>query len=170
MIVHPETGSRRAGKRSSSSLQVLSFSVKSFHSMVVSSAVTGLKRLSWATGCALALSMPALAHGGAGGEALKPGEYKASPVITIEGHGGLENNLQGHPRHYAIDGPLGRSLSGGSATRAALRSRRPLGLRWSGVRPSTSTDRSMFMGLKRSMKKTSMTMRTMRKKAIQTRP
>ena len=113
MIVHPETGSRRAGKRSSSSLQVLSFSVKSFHSMVVSSAVTGLKRLYWVTGCALALSMPALAHGGAGGETLKPGEYKASPVITIEGHGGLENNLQGHPRHYAIDGLFGTVLEWG---------------------------------------------------------
>ena len=113
VIVHPETGSRRAGKRFSSSLQVLSFSVKSFHSMLVSSAVTGLKRLSWATGCALALSMPALAHGGAGGEALKPGEYKASPVITIEGHGGLENNLQGHPRHYAIDGLFGTVLEWG---------------------------------------------------------
>lgn len=81
--------------------------------MVVSSAVTGLKRLSWATGCALALSMPVLAHGGAGGEALKPGEYKASPVITIEGHGGLENNLQGHPRHYAIDGLFGTVLEWG---------------------------------------------------------
>ncbi len=81
--------------------------------MVVSSAVTCFKRLSWATGCALALSMPALAHGGPGGEELKPGEYKASPVITIEGHGGLENNIQGQPRHYAIDGLFGTVLEWG---------------------------------------------------------
>ena len=43
------------------------------------------------------------AHGAAGGESLEAGEFKASPVLTIEGHAGLEDNLEGQPRHYAID-------------------------------------------------------------------
>ena len=43
------------------------------------------------------------AHGAAGGESLEAGEFKASPVMTIEGHAGLEDNLEGQPRHYAID-------------------------------------------------------------------
>ena len=49
------------------------------------------------------------AHGGAGGEQLEPGEFKAKPIITIEGHGGFENNLveEGKPQHYAIDGLFG---------------------------------------------------------------
>ena len=49
------------------------------------------------------------AHGGAGGEQLEPGEFQAKPIITIEGHGGFENNLveEGQPQHYAIDGLFG---------------------------------------------------------------
>ena len=48
------------------------------------------------------------AHGSAGGEEpLPPGDFRAIPVITIEGHGGFENNLEGHPEHYGIDGPVG---------------------------------------------------------------
>ena len=43
-------------------------------------------------------------HGGGGGEQLQPGEFKLSPVITLEGHGGFENNLENRPQHYAIDG------------------------------------------------------------------
>ena len=40
---------------------------------------------------------------------LSPGEYRVRPVITIEGHGGFENNLveEGKPEHYAIDGLFG---------------------------------------------------------------
>ena len=72
-----------------------------------------LRCLPFGVGCALLLSAPAFAHGGATGEELKPGEFKASPVITIEGHGGLENNLQGPPRHYAIDGLYGAALEWG---------------------------------------------------------
>jgi hypothetical protein len=43
------------------------------------------------------------AHGAAGGESLEAGEFKASQVLTIEGHAGLEDNLEGQPRRYAID-------------------------------------------------------------------
>ncbi|MFN9931683.1 MAG: hypothetical protein ACK55R_01795, partial [Cyanobacteriota bacterium] len=50
---------------------------------------------------ALAAPTPASAHGAAGGEDLAPGTFRISPVITLEGHAGLENNLEGQPRHYA---------------------------------------------------------------------
>jgi len=53
------------------------------------------------------------AHGSAGGEQLKPGEFKARPVITIEGHGGFETNLEGRPEHYAIDGQFGAVMEWG---------------------------------------------------------
>ncbi|QNI73175.1 hypothetical protein [Synechococcus sp. NOUM97013] len=54
------------------------------------------------------------AHGSAGGEEpLPPGEFRAIPVMTIEGHGGFENNLEGHPEHYAIDGQFGVVLEWG---------------------------------------------------------
>ena len=54
------------------------------------------------------------AHGSAGGEEpLPPGELRAIPVITIEGHGGFENNLEGHPEHYGIDGQFGVVLEWG---------------------------------------------------------
>ena len=56
-----------------------------------------------------ALQLNAYAHGGVEGEELEPGEFRARPVITIEGHGGFENNLveEGKPEHYAIDGLFG---------------------------------------------------------------
>ena len=48
------------------------------------------------------------AHGGhGGGEQLPEGEFRVTPVITIEGHGGFETNLDGKPEHYAIDGQFG---------------------------------------------------------------
>lgn len=54
------------------------------------------------------------AHGSAGGkEPLPPGDFRAIPVITIEGHGGFENNLEGHPEHYGIDGQFGVVLEWG---------------------------------------------------------
>ncbi len=53
------------------------------------------------------------AHGSAGGEELKPGEFNARPVVTIEGHGGFETNLEGRPEHYAIDGQFGAVLEWG---------------------------------------------------------
>ena len=46
-------------------------------------------------------------HGGGGEEALEAGEFRTSPVLTIEGHGGFETNLEGSPEHYAIDGLFG---------------------------------------------------------------
>ncbi|MDB4683179.1 hypothetical protein OAF05_00835 [bacterium] len=58
---------------------------------------------------------PVRAHGahGGGGEELKPGEFTARPVVTIEGHGGFETNLEGRPEHYAIDGQFGAVLEWG---------------------------------------------------------
>jgi hypothetical protein len=51
--------------------------------------------------------LPAWSHGAAGGDELLPGEFRIRPVVTLEGHAGLENNLEGQPRHYAIDGLFG---------------------------------------------------------------
>jgi hypothetical protein len=50
---------------------------------------------------------PVTAHGAAGGAELAPGEFQIAPALTIEGHAGLENNLEDRPRHYAIDGLIG---------------------------------------------------------------
>ena len=52
---------------------------------------------------------PAEAHGshGGSGEALEAGEFDFTPILAIEGHGGFDNNLDDHPRHYAIDGLFG---------------------------------------------------------------
>ena len=52
---------------------------------------------------------PAEAHGshGGSGEALEAGEFDFTPNITIEGHGGFDTNLEGDPKHYAIDGMFG---------------------------------------------------------------
>ncbi len=61
----------------------------------------------------LALPFPAgsasFAHGshGGGGEALEAGEFDFTPILSIEGHGGFDNNLEEQPRHYAIDGMFG---------------------------------------------------------------
>ena len=51
----------------------------------------------------------AFAHGshGGGGEALEAGEFDFTPILTIEGHGGFDTNLEGDPKHYAIDGLFG---------------------------------------------------------------
>jgi len=52
---------------------------------------------------------PAEAHGshGGSGEALEAGDFDFTPIITIEGHGGFDANLEGDPKHYAIDGMIG---------------------------------------------------------------
>ena len=52
---------------------------------------------------------PAEAHGshGGSGEALEAGDFDFTPILTIEGHGGFDNNLEDQPRHYAIDGLFG---------------------------------------------------------------
>ena len=50
----------------------------------------------------------AFAHGShGGGEALEAGEFDFTPILSIEGHGGFDNNLEEQPRHYAIDGMFG---------------------------------------------------------------
>ena len=58
-------------------------------------------------------------HGGGSEEELKNGEFRAMPVITLEGHGGYENNLtsEGKPAHYAIDGMFGAVLEWGLPNR-----------------------------------------------------
>ena len=52
---------------------------------------------------------PVMAHGshGGGDEELEAGEFDFTPLITIEGHGGFETNLDDNPKHYAIDGSFG---------------------------------------------------------------
>ena len=67
------------------------------------------------------LGRPCLAHGGGGGEEPPPpGEFRAIPVITIEGHGGFETNLEGNPEHYAIDGLFGSVLEWGLGNGGSL--------------------------------------------------
>ena len=46
-------------------------------------------------------------HGGGGEESLEAGEFNFTPIVTIEGHGGFDINLEGDPKHYAIDGMFG---------------------------------------------------------------
>jgi hypothetical protein len=60
------------------------------------------------------------AHGAAGGVELGPGEFQLSPVITLEGHAGLENNLEDRPRHYAIDGLFGVVMEWGLPNRGSI--------------------------------------------------
>ncbi|MFM7455766.1 MAG: hypothetical protein ACKO2W_04150 [Vulcanococcus sp.] len=59
--------------------------------------------------------MSALAHTTPGGEELVPGQFRARPIITIEGHAGLENNLEYQPKHYALDGLFGAAFEWGLA-------------------------------------------------------
>jgi hypothetical protein len=75
-----------------------------------------------AAGLALtcALPEPVRAHGAAGGADLAPGDFQIAPVLTIEGHGGLHNNLENQPRHYAIDGLVGVVLEWGLANQGSL--------------------------------------------------
>ena len=56
-------------------------------------------------------------HGGGSEEELREGESRVTPVITLEGHGGFENNLrtEGKPAHYAIDGLFGAVFEWGLA-------------------------------------------------------
>jgi len=65
----------------------------------------------------LASISPAEAHGshGGSGEALEAGEFDFTPIITIEGHGGFDTNLEGDPKHYAIDGMFGGVFEWGLA-------------------------------------------------------
>jgi len=73
-------------------------------------------------GIALACALPApvRAHGAPGGAELAPGEFQMAPVLTIEGHAGLEDNLEGRPRHYAIDGLFGVVMEWGLPNRGSF--------------------------------------------------
>ncbi len=66
-------------------------------------------RIAVALAClaAAASPLPAMAHSMPGGEELVPGQFRVRPLITIEGHAGLENNLEYQPQHYALDGLFG---------------------------------------------------------------
>ena len=52
------------------------------------------------------VSLPRMghAHGGGGTEPLEAGEFRLTPQITVEAHGGFENNIEGKPEHYGLDG------------------------------------------------------------------
>ena len=54
-------------------------------------------------------------HGGANQADLPAGDFRVMPVITLEGHGGYENNLttEGKPAHYAIDAMVGAVMEWG---------------------------------------------------------
>jgi len=74
---------------------------------------------------------PGRAHGDAGGAVqLEPGRFKISPLLTIEGHGGLENNVPGQPRHYALDGLVGVALGWGFEGGGSLEIEASLGPAW----------------------------------------
>jgi len=70
----------------------------------------------------LAPAPAVLAHGSHGGSdvELEAGEFDFSPIITLEGHGGFDTNLDGDPRHYAVDGLFGGSFSWGLGNGATL--------------------------------------------------
>ena len=57
----------------------------------------------------LASITPAQAHGshGGGGETLEAGEFDFTPLITIEGHLGYDNNLEIKEEHQAVDFLIG---------------------------------------------------------------
>ncbi|MEB3199041.1 MAG: hypothetical protein VKK62_00770 [Synechococcaceae cyanobacterium] len=83
-----------------------------------------LRPLSLLAPAALALAwlggLPARAHGGFGDVDLAPGQFRLSPVVTLEGHAGYENNLMGQPSHYAIDGLFGAVMEWGLPNRGSF--------------------------------------------------
>ena len=80
----------------------------------------GLALVPLSLAMALASPAPLRAHGAAGGEDLAPGAFQIAPVLTLEGHAGLENNLEGQPRHYAIDGLMGVVMEWGLPNKGSL--------------------------------------------------
>ena len=95
----------------------------------------------------LAPAPAVLAHGSHGGSdvELEAGEFDFSPIITIEGHGGFDTNLDGDPRHYAVDGLFGGSFSWGVGNGAACRLRRLSVPLWCGERLNISMERFIPM-------------------------
>ena len=70
----------------------------------------------------LASPPPALSHGSHGGgeSELEAGEFDFTPIVTIEAHGGFDTNLEGDPKHYALDGLVGGAFSWGLGNGATL--------------------------------------------------
>jgi hypothetical protein len=100
---------------------------------------------------AIGAPQPAWSHGAAGGEELLPGEFRIRPVVTLEGHAGLENNLDGQPRHYAIDGLFGAVFEWGLDKGGSLPSKPRSARLWCGVRLSISMGVFMSTAMKRGM-------------------
>ena len=65
---------------------------------------------------------PSFAHGahGGGGDEPEAGEFDFTPVITLEGHAGFEQNLDDKPRHYALDGLFGGVFQWGLGSGGSL--------------------------------------------------
>jgi hypothetical protein len=62
----------------------------------------------------LASMAPAHAHGShGGGSELEAGEFDFTPLITVEGHAGYENNLRSPARHFAGDFLIGAEWAWG---------------------------------------------------------
>jgi len=61
-----------------------------------------------------AFAGPGHNHGGSQ-SILGQGEFRFTPVVTLEGHGGYENNLveEGQPAHYSVDGLFGAVMEWG---------------------------------------------------------
>ena len=57
---------------------------------------------------------PVLAHGshGGGDEQLEAGEFDFTPLITIEGHGGFETNLDDNPKQQSTSAPWCKGRAG----------------------------------------------------------
>ena len=74
--------------------------------------------------CILPLAgvQPVRAHGshGGGDGALEAGEFDFTPIVLVEGHGGFETNLEGNPKHYAIDGLFGGVMKWGLGNGGSL--------------------------------------------------
>ena len=57
---------------------------------------------------------PAHAHGSHGGGAeLEAGEFDFTPLLTVEGHAGLDDNLEIPEKHYAADFLIGGEFAWG---------------------------------------------------------
>ena len=65
---------------------------------------------------------PSFAHGshGGGGDVPESGEFEFTPVVTLEGHAGFEQNLDDKPKHYALDGLFGGVFQWGLGSGGSL--------------------------------------------------
>ena len=57
---------------------------------------------------------PAHAHGSHGsGAELEAGEFDFTPLLTVEGHAGMDDNLEIPEQHYAVDFLVGGEFAWG---------------------------------------------------------